>query len=75
MKKLISFILLTTVFFLSQAMAQDDKIKLPKEFKSGKIITEAECKKFLGEENYKFIVEVFNDKTAALQKCKNEMKQ
>lgn len=75
MKKLISSILLGTLFFSSQALGVDDKLDLPKEFKSGKIITEAECKKFLGEENYNFIVEVFNDKTAALRKCKQEMKQ
>ena len=80
MKKLTySVVLIFSLFLIAGNAAENidmEKINLPKEFKSsGKTITEDECKKFLGEENYNFIVEVYNDNTAAMSKCKEEMKK
>lgn len=80
MKKLIYPIVLASSLFLIAGNASENvnlkEINLPNEFKtSEKTITEAECKKYLGEENYKFIVEVYGDKTAAILKCKEEIKK
>lgn len=80
MKKLIYAIVLVSSFLLIAGNASENidtsKFNLTQEFKSSeKIITEDECKKYLGEDNYKFIVEVYGDNTAAIVKCKEEMKK
>ncbi len=80
MKKLTYLVALTSSLFLIAGNASESfdikKVNLPKEFNtSEKIITEDECIKFLGEENYKFIVEVYSDNTAAILKCKEEMRK
>lgn len=80
MKKLTYAVVLASSLFLVAGNASKNidtkEYNLPKEFDtSKKIITEAECKKYLGEENYKFIVDVYGDKTAAILKCKSEMKK
>lgn len=78
MKKLTYSIFIISLFIITANASQKMDVKdieLPQEFKAnGKIITEDECKKYLGEENYKFIQEIYNDKVAPLLKCKEEMK-
>ena len=36
-------------------------------------ITEEECKKQLGIDNYNFILQVYNDKNIVMLKCKEEL--
>lgn len=38
-------------------------------------VTIDECKKYLGLENYNFIIEIYNDENIALLKCEQELKK
>jgi hypothetical protein len=38
-------------------------------------VTIAECKKYLGLENYNFINEIYSDGNVALTKCKKELQE
>jgi len=69
MKKMFSILVLVScIFTVSNASSKDEKITSSK-----KIITVKKCKKYLGEANYKFINEIFNNKDAALSKCEKEL--
>jgi len=69
MKNMFSILLLIScVFTLSNASSKDEKVSSSK-----KIISVEECKKYLGEANYKFINEIFNSKDASLSKCEEEL--
>ena len=76
MKKLTFFVFITSSLFVSNLFSQSSVTDKKQEIvntASEQAITEEMCKKFLGEENYKFINEVYNDKTVAIKKCKAEM--
>lgn len=80
MRKITCSLFISSVIFTSILSADSSKnikeIDLPKEFKnSSKVITEEECIKFLGKENYDFIIEVYNDKMIPMLKCKEEMRK
>ncbi len=79
MKNITYSLLLGSLIFVSSGSANSNKnvqnINLPVEFNnSSKVITEEDCKNFLGEDNYNFIIEVYNDKMIPMLKCKEEMK-
>ncbi|MAC83900.1 MAG: hypothetical protein CL624_07170 [Arcobacter sp.] len=38
-------------------------------------VTIDECKKYLGLENYNFIIEIYSDENIALLKCEQELKK
>ena len=76
MKKLTCSLLLSVSLLTLFANANDNAFNLPKEFANAKkTITEEECRKYLGEENFNFIAEVYGDNMTAMLKCKNEMKK
>lgn len=76
MKKFTFFIFIMSSLFVSNLFSQNNVIDKKEEIVNTapeQAITEEMCKKFLGEENYKFINEIYDDKTVAIQKCKAEM--
>jgi hypothetical protein len=79
MKKTIYSLLITSIIFIVNGSANSNKniqdINLPKEFSQSKVITEEDCRNFLGEDNYNFIIEVYNDKMIPMLKCKEEMRK
>ena len=83
MKKITYLLLFTVALFtvLEAATVKDNdsntiKITSATKYKSiEKKITVEECKQHLGEDNYNFINELYNDNTVAISKCKNEMRK
>lgn len=79
MKNITCSLLIASTIFIVNGSANSNKniqdINLPKEFSQSKVITEEDCMNFLGEDNYNFIIEVYNDKMIPMLKCKEEMKK
>ncbi len=57
----------------SQAKLENTKVVTEENQVSKTALMVELCKKHLGEENYYFINELYNDKDAALNKCKEEL--
>jgi hypothetical protein len=78
MKKLISTILLTTSISTLSLQASSKVEVITNETNSVKMndkkreISEEECKKHLGVDNYNFLNQVYNDKNTVMLKCKEE---
>lgn len=79
MKKLISTMLIVSSISTLSLQASSKVEMITNETISVKMndkkkeITEEECKKYLGVDNYNFINQVYNDKNIVMLKCKEEI--
>lgn len=71
--KNIGLVLLVSLFILTGCATAKNDVSKKKVEVTKKHITQQECEKYLGKNNFDFIAEVYNSKEAAMLKCKEDM--